>query len=162
MKHLAFFCATAILIACCQGGTRQEAPADTGQQKQSVKGDENADNTEKADRLIVYYFHTTYRCATCNMFERITKEIVESDFAKDVSSGRLKISTVNIEEEANKHFINDYRLYTKAIILSSVAGNQQTNWANLDKIWELARSEDALREYIRNGIASRLKALKGY
>jgi len=34
-----------------------------------------------ADRVIVYYLHTTYRCATCQEIERLTKALLEREFA---------------------------------------------------------------------------------
>ena len=38
-------------------------------------------------------------------------------FAEDIEAGRLVWRTVNIEEKGNEHFVKDYQLYTKSLVL---------------------------------------------
>ena len=58
-----------------------------------------ADSTAKAavaapDKLTVYYFHTSYRCWTCNQFEKLTKEILGASFAEQVADGAIELQEV--------------------------------------------------------------------
>jgi hypothetical protein len=113
-----------------------------------------------ADKLIVYYFHTSFRCPTCNLFEKLTKDILKEDFAAEVTAGRIELRVVNIEEEANKHFVQDYRLVTKSIILSLTGNGTEIEWTNLDKIWELVRNTAKFKEYVSDGIRQHLNKLE--
>jgi hypothetical protein len=107
-------------------------------------------------KLVVYYFHTTVRCATCRKLESLTREVIESRFADEVKNARLEYRVVNTDEDGNGHFINDYSLFTKSIVLSDVKGGAQFRWKNLDKIWEKIRDEEAFRQYVEDEIRSYL------
>ena len=74
------------------------------------------DNT----KIIVYYFHESFRCPTCRNLEQYAKETIENNFKKELAKGNLLFKTVNVEEKENEHFVKDYQLYTKSLILSLV------------------------------------------
>ena len=38
-------------------------------------------------------------------------------FAKDIAAGRLEWRLVNIQNPENRHFIQDYQLFTKSLVL---------------------------------------------
>lgn len=93
----------------------------------------------------VYYFHGNQRCYTCNKMENFTKEAVSASF-KD--NKNIAFKAVNTDEPENKHFVKDYSLYTKSVILVDDKGN----WKNLDKIWTLVRNEKDFKDYIVQGV----------
>lgn len=104
-------------------------------------------------KIMVYYFHSNVRCVTCNKMEAFTKEAVEANF-KD--NKNIVFKAVNTDEPANKHFLKDYSLYTKSVVLA----DEQGNWKNLDKIWSLVRNEADFKAYIVDGINDFTKAKK--
>jgi thiol-disulfide isomerase/thioredoxin len=107
-------------------------------------------------KVIVYYFHGTARCPTCMKFEAFTQEIMKDSFADATENGRLELRIVNVDEPENKHFLQDYQLYTKSVVLSDTRGGEQKRWKNLEKIWELHPDKDAFFEYVRNEVDSYL------
>jgi len=128
---------------------KKETPAPQDTAKKDLK--------PPKDVVTVYYFHTTHRCPTCNMFEGLAKAVVEKDFADKVKTNQLAFEPVNIDEAGNKHFVQDYKLYTKSVIISVYKDGKEVSWKNLDKLWELARDRDKLREYLHSNIAEALK-----
>lgn len=112
--------------------------------------------TETAN-IVVYYFHNNYRCSNCIKFEKYTKSAVEESFSKQLKEGRLKFIVVNYEETQNSHYINDYGLYTKAVILSLVQNNKEIKWKSLDNIWNLVGNEAKFKQYITDEINNYLK-----
>jgi hypothetical protein len=48
--------------------------------------------------LTVYYFHNTYRCATCNAIEAQTRKTLETYFKDKIESGTIKLMVLNAEE----------------------------------------------------------------
>lgn len=114
---------------------------------------------EPASQVIVTYFHTTFRCPTCLQIERYTRETVEKDFAPDVASKRVVFRAIDVQEAKNRHFIEDYRLYSKSVILSLVKNSKEIRWKNLPDIWRYAYSRDRFQEYIRSEIEAFLKEL---
>ena len=107
--------------------------------------------------LVVYYFHGNARCPTCYKLEGFAKSEVETDFADAIKSGKLEWKTVNVEEKGNEHFVDDYKLYTKSIIVSVHQNGKETSWKNLDSIWQLVHDQSKYREYIKNDVKACLE-----
>jgi len=99
-------------------------------------------------KLIVYYFMTTNRCRSCFFIETNTKAAVEEAFANDLKSGRIEFKMLNIDEPPNKHFVDEYGLFTKSVVLSDLKGGKQEQWKNLDQVWNLVGNEAGFRAYI--------------
>lgn len=100
-------------------------------------------------RVIAYYFHTTQRCASCRAIEAYAKEAVETAFAKELKDGRLVWRTVNLDVKGNEHFVKDYRLYTKSVILVNEQRGRAPEWKNLEKVWQLLRDKEAFLRYVQ-------------
>ena len=81
-------------------------------------------------------------------------EAVASGFQKALEDGRLEFKIVNYEEPDNSHYIEDYKLYTKSIVLVEMHENEQVRWKNLDKIWRLVGSKEEFIDYVQDEIRS--------
>ncbi len=101
-------------------------------------------------RVIAYYFHTTYRCASCRAIEAYSREAIESAFAAEIKDGRLVWKTVNIEVKGNEHFVKDYKLYTKSLVLVNEVRGKPTEWKNLEKVWQLLQDKDKFLRYVQD------------
>ena len=109
-----------------------------------------------ADSLIVYYFHGNMRCATCLKFESYTSELLKTAFASQLDSGAIQWRVVNVEDSENRHFITDFELVTKSVVLARMRDGEMTEWVNLDKIWDLAADKTAFTAYIRDNVQAYL------
>ena len=104
--------------------------------------------SEDADtaHVVAYYFHGSARCPTCHKLEQYSKEAIGPG---------LKV--VNVDEKENRHYIKDYRLYTKSLVLSLVKGGKEIKWKNLDKIWEYSGNRQKFIDYVKNEMSAMLK-----
>ncbi len=109
------------------------------------------------DKIIAYYFHGNARCPTCHKMEQYTKEAIEETFKEELANGRLVFKEVNVEEKENEHFVNDYQLYTKALIISGVKNGKEIQHKNLTKIWEYVRDKNKFFNYVKTEINNYLK-----
>lgn len=108
-----------------------------------------ADTTAASHRVVAYYFHTNRRCASCRKIEAYTTEAIQQDFVEELKDGRLVYRVVNVEEKANEHFVKDYKLFTKSVILVDEQSGKQAAWKNLEKVWQLLNDKEAFLRYIR-------------
>ena len=108
-------------------------------------------------KVIAYYFHGSFRCYTCTNMEKFSKEAIETNFKDALASGNLEFKAVNVEDRGNEHFVNDYKLYTKSLILSMVKDGKEVKSKNLDKIWELARNKQRFIDYVTSEINGFMK-----
>jgi hypothetical protein len=101
-------------------------------------------------RVIAYYFHTTYRCASCRAIEAYSREAIESAFADQLKDGRMLWKVVNIEVKGNEHFVKDYGLYTKSLVLVNEVRGKPAEWKNLEKVWQLIQDKDRFLRYVQD------------
>ena len=100
-------------------------------------------------RLVVYYFHTTQRCTSCRAIEAYAHEAIVTGFPDSLRSGGIVWKLVNIDEKAHRHFIQDFRLYTKSVVLVSESKGRPLAWRNLERIWELLPDRAAFQRYVQ-------------
>ncbi len=116
-----------------------------------------AEEVSADGKVTAYYFHGTFRCSTCKKLERYAKEAVQKNFQDALASGKLSFRIINVEDKGNEHYVKDYQLYTKALILSLVKDGQEVRSKNLDKIWEYVRNKERYENYVRDEVAAFLK-----
>ena len=104
-------------------------------------------SSERA-RIIVYYFHGTYRCPSCTKIEKWSYEAIKHSFLKALKEGRLLWKPVNVDKPENRHFVKEYSLFTKSLIITEVKGEKQTKWKNLDKVWRLLGDQEKFSAYV--------------
>ncbi|MBN2339398.1 MAG: hypothetical protein JXP48_12755, partial [Acidobacteria bacterium] len=99
-------------------------------------------------KVIAYYFHTDTRCRTCMMIESYSREAIEQGFAEELRSGKLELRVVNYEKPQNRHFMKDYKLVSKSLVLVNMVDGRQTEWTNLKMVWQLTGRKDAFLNYV--------------
>ncbi len=107
--------------------------------------------------LVVTYFHTTFRCPTCHNIENYSAAAVHSNFEDERQSGKLVWRVINVEEPENKHFIKDYQLYSKHLIVSEVKDSKEVRWKDLKDVWTLVRNEKKFEDYVKTEISDWLR-----
>jgi hypothetical protein len=107
---------------------------------------------EPNQKLIVYYFHGNMRCSTCHKLEDYAKEALDMYFADDLAAGKIQWKPTNVDTPSNEHFVKDYSLVTKSVVVSRVLDGREVGWKNLDQIWMKVRDKNSYLEYIRDSI----------
>lgn len=112
-----------------------------------------------SSKVIAYYFHGSFRCSTCHKLEQYSKEAIETNFKDALASGKLEFKAINVEDKGNEHFMNDYQLYTKSLVISLVQNGKEIKAKNLDKIWEYAGDKQKFFKYVTGEINNFLKGV---
>ncbi len=140
-----------VFVGCGESGGTEDASsaapaakAETGTVSDVTSPDSNVD--------IVYYFMTTQRCPSCVKIETFTRETVQAKFAEELKKGSMTWRIVNVDLAGNEHFIKDFGLYTKSVVLVKIRDGKRTEWKNLDRVWELLGDETAFRTYIADEV----------
>jgi uncharacterized membrane protein len=93
------------------------------------------DTTARA-QTVVYYFHTSARCASCLRIEAWTKECLEKEFAFELKSGLLSWKPVDLEADGNIHFVEDFKLTAKTVVVCNYRDGMAGEYADLVDIWQ--------------------------
>jgi hypothetical protein len=109
--------------------------------------------------VIAYYFHGDYRCYNCMTIEQYSKEAIEKYFPEQIKSGKLAFSVLNIDQPENAHFVKDYQLYTRTLIIAEFKNGKQVRWTSLTKVWDYIKDRDAFYKYVKSEIDTYLKSM---
>ncbi|MGQ9569505.1 MAG: nitrophenyl compound nitroreductase subunit ArsF family protein [Thermodesulfovibrionales bacterium] len=138
----------------------------TGNKVTTKQGDPGAacnfqgTSCDSNNKVIAYYFHGTHRCTTCLTIERYSREAIERYFSKELNDGRLEFRTLNVEEPENQHYIQDYQLYTRSLVLALYKDNKQVVWENLPDIWFYVRDREKFYQYVKDETERFLKGIE--
>ncbi|HCC48721.1 MAG TPA: hypothetical protein DEQ38_11490 [Elusimicrobia bacterium] len=97
---------------------------------------------------VVYYFYTTARCYSCNLIESYTREAVDKHFAQPYNGWRVEFKGLNLDEEVNRHFTQDYWLNSKSVVVQKFEGGKPLNWGMLQSVWQLLGDKEKFMNYV--------------
>ncbi len=117
------------------------------------------DKTRDNGRIVVTYFHTSFRCPTCTRIETYSREAVEKSVSDEAGKEVVEFRILNVDEPENKHCIQDYKLYTKSLIIALERDWEVVRWKNLPDIWKLAGDRDRFHSYVQDEIREYRKDL---
>ena len=87
------------------------------------------------DVIQVTYFSSDVRCATCV---------------------RIVLQTINLDGPGNEHFVQDYQLISKTVIVAGRAKGQEVKWENLQEVWSKQKDEQAFEAYVVDAVRRHL------
>ncbi|MEX2578356.1 MAG: nitrophenyl compound nitroreductase subunit ArsF family protein [Verrucomicrobiales bacterium] len=122
---------------------------------------ESASSVEVGDPaapVVVTYFSSDVRCPTCLEIESLTRRAVEERFAGPLAEGTLAFRILNMDEEENVHFVDDYELAFKTVVIRGDAGGDDfaEPWVKMDEVWSLTAKPDEFIAYLAEEIERRL------
>lgn len=128
---------------------------------EKVRADSPAAPAVQADetKVIAYYFHVTARCTTCRTIESYSREVIEQRFGADIAKGRLQFKLVNVQLPENRHFVKDYQIFTKSLVLVRFDKGRQAEYKVLNDTWELVGDKRAMQGYVEREVRDCLKRL---
>lgn len=101
-----------------------------------------------ADRIVVYYFHRTLRCQTCLAIEDLAEFAITQNLIVEIEQGALAWRPVNVDQEADAHFVDDFALQTQALVVAAYHEGALVRWRNLEKVWDLHQTPEAFDAYV--------------
>lgn len=107
---------------------------------------------------VVYYFHGNVRCATCKKIEAYADEAVHEEFGKALEDGSLQWRVVNVDEPVNRHFVQDFQLVTRSVVLVEYRAGKVVRFKNLDQVWQLVRDKERFVAYVQDATRDFLAA----
>ena len=67
-----------------------------------------------------------------------------------LDDGILQWRVVNIDEPANRHFIQDFQLVTRSVVLAEYRDGKVVRSKNLDQVWQLVRDKQRFVDYVQS------------
>lgn len=112
-------------------------------------------------KVVAYYFHTTHRCYSCLKIEEYSRDAIEQYFSNELSGGLLEFRSVDVQKPGNQHYISDYKLYTKSLVLSLQNSGRELKYKNLKDVWSYYRNKEKFFDYVAQEVGAFLKEAEG-
>jgi hypothetical protein len=62
-----------------------------------------------------------------------------------------------VEEAENRHYVQDYQLFSRSLVISLVKQDKEVTWKNLTDVWKLVRDKDKFFQYVKDEVEKFLK-----
>lgn len=100
-------------------------------------------------RLVAFYFHGTKRCTSCNSIERLTREALKPE----TNAGTVEIRSVNVDEAPNAHYVQDFQLTMRTVVIAEESGGTVVRWKRLDECWDRFGDPPDFLAYVQRSFA---------
>jgi hypothetical protein len=80
------------------------------------------------DKVEVYYFHYSRRCATCIAVEEVSEKALNELYPDEMKSGEMTFLSVNLEEESNGPLAEKLKADGQTLLI--VKGDQREDLTN--------------------------------
>jgi len=128
------------------GASQGESMASTSSDPSSMRGE---------PKVVVYYLHSSFRCVTCNAVESMTDELMRTEFADDLKSGRLEWKRVDYLQD--EQLAERYNVGGNMIVVARFLGDKEVEAKRLDKVMDLAGDPARFLDYVRAAVSELLK-----
>ncbi len=119
---------------------------------------ESAADSDVDPELAVYFFYNDIRCEECLKIEEYAREALDTHFSGELASGIIAWRPLSMDAPENKHYLTEYELFSKSVVLVKLENGEEVRWKNLEEIWDLIYDKPAYVEYIRSNIEEFLQA----
>lgn len=102
--------------------------------------------------VIAFYLHPESRCATCLKIEELSLMAIKDNFPEALEAGRLQWLVFNVDQPANKHFMDDFELHTTSLVLVEKQDGETVKFKNCTRVWELVHSPMKFDSYVESEV----------
>lgn len=117
-----------------------------------VFGQDVQKSTEKT-KLLVYYFHLTHRCSTCQKIENTTKKVLETYYGKELKDGTIIFQSFNCELPENKKIVDKYQAYGATLAFTPIVKGKEVG---IDDLTSFAFSKIHNEELFSEGLKEKI------
>lgn len=137
-------------------------PIDALAQTDQVSGEKivsvEAQKPSEQTKLIAYFFHGRKQCISCRTIEAYAHDAIKTNFAAQLSDGKIEWAKVNYDNPEFSHFKKEFELYTQSVVIVEMQGDEIVRWKNLKDVWTLIRDKEKFYDYIRTEVQPYLTA----
>ena len=105
-------------------------------------------------RLRVYYLHATFRCATCNAIEKLTRDLLDQQFSKAMADGRIEWQEADFQQD--EALARRFEVIASCVVVAKVRGENVLDYQRLDKVWTLLSDVPQFNAYVSDAIRAYL------
>jgi hypothetical protein len=109
--------------------------------------------------VAVYYLHSTFRCVTCNTIEKLTRELLDNAYGKELAEG--KVHWIEADFQKNEVLAKQFEVIASCVVVAEVKDGAVVGYQRLDDVWTQMQDPAAFHRYVVSGIDKYLQRVRG-
>lgn len=105
----------------------------------------------KVDKIQVFTFHATKRCATCIAIGKLSRETVEEYFQPELRDEKIEVREINIDLPENKELADKFQASGSALKINAIYDGQD-HISEDTAVWRLTSNPAQYKSYLKNKI----------
>ena len=105
----------------------------------------------KADKVQVFTFHATQRCATCIAIGKLSGEVVAEYFQSELRDGKIEVREINIDLPENKELAAKFQASGSSLKINAIYDGQD-HISEDTAVWRLTSNPTQYKSYLKNKI----------
>lgn len=105
----------------------------------------------KADKVQVFTFHATQRCATCIAVGKLSGEVIEEYYQRELRDGKIEAREINIDLPENKELAAKFQASGSALKINAIY-NGEDHISEDTAVWRLTSNPTQYKSYLKNKI----------
>ncbi|HBM15298.1 MAG TPA: hypothetical protein DD381_02985 [Lentisphaeria bacterium] len=105
---------------------------------------------ENKKSVSVFYFHSSFRCVSCNSIELKTKAFLDSYYKDYMDEGIIKFTSEDFQK--NETLAGELDVYGSGVIIALYQGNKILESRKLDEVWTLLDKPVDFDSYLKTNI----------
>lgn len=108
-------------------------------------------NKPQVDKVQLFTFHATQRCATCIAIGKLTQETVEEYYQRELRDGKIEVREINIDLPENKELAEKFQASGSSLKINAIY-NGKDNITEDVTVWRLTSDPARYKSYLKNKI----------
>lgn len=130
-------------------------PSEQNGATQAESSNGQANREQEVEKVKVYYFHNSARCASCRTLEKYTRQTIEEFFQPELRDEKIEYKAVNVDLPKNKELAQKYEASGSSLFINRVIDGQD-NIEQDTTAWRLLSDENRFKSYLADKINSYL------
>jgi hypothetical protein len=105
------------------------------------------------NQVVVYYFHRKFKCGSCEVVESTLQEALEAFYGPHFRDGRLAMCVVNIDDPANREFLNRFKLLSTSLVVVKKRRGEVSQYKHIDSIWDVSKDREAISDILKTEVS---------
>jgi hypothetical protein len=141
-----------LLLVVVAGSVAIYALQRSGQPPATTDGPTTTVANTTAAAVVITYFTTDVRCESCRKIEALSRQAIDGGFPQEVAGGAVVFRVVNTDRPEHRHYVDDYEITNKTVIISHQVDGRESGWTNRQDVWLLLDEPSEFFNYVREPV----------
>ena len=138
-----------VVLTGCKGNANKLSISGNDQRNENEP--QTSSITKVADRIEVFYFHSTKRCYSCRTIGEYINKTMSEYFSEQIKSGQINYQEINVDLPENKDVVQKFEAISSSLYINTIQGEDESI-ENILEVWQLKGDETQFKNFLKQKI----------